>query len=107
MFWIGAYKHEFGPPKISSAAVAFFAVRRDIGRGNWGELAGNSLFRHPRATHAFIEPLTLRHIDRMGRQGIRAQQGNRVDSRIGPQIDGMRVMRLLNLVLHGIGGGQE
>ncbi len=42
---------------------------RELGRAcGW-----SSFFRHPGATHAFIEPLALRHIDRMGRQGIRAQ----------------------------------
>lgn len=106
MFWIGAHKHEFGPQ--DSGAVEFFSVCRDFGRRNLGRACRwSSFFRHPSATHAFIEPLALLHIDRMGRQGIRAQQGNRIDGRIGPQIGGMRLMRLLNAVLQGICGGQE
>ena len=32
----------------------------------------SSFFRHPDAAHAFIKPLALRDVDRMGRQGIRA-----------------------------------
>lgn len=48
----------------------FIATRlRELG----GACGWSSFFRHPGATHAFIEPLALRHIDRMGRQGIRAQ----------------------------------